>query len=341
MAKMDGEKVVNLSRSNLDLFPDVEQADIVSELLLQHNRITILPRCICDFQNLTTLNISNNGMTYLSPELCRLTKLKTLVARNNYFENVSLPKELALMQSLEVVNLSGNQLTEFPKQLTQLPRLRALFLGANNIKSIPSSIGNLTSLKILYLGGNCLQQIPFEIGLLSSLVSLILADNRLKSLPPTFASLQHLESLNLHNNQLSILPPEIVTLNLVELSLRNNPLVVRFVQDLVFEPPSLLELAGRVVKVRNVGYSASELPHSLRQYLDTAQRCVNPKCKGVYFTSKVKHVKFVDFCGKYHIPLQEYLCSPTCTTYPAICSSSSEDESEEEVGVKIKKVLLG
>ena len=44
-------KVVNLSMSNLDLFPDVEQADIVSELLLQHNRITILPRCICDFQN--------------------------------------------------------------------------------------------------------------------------------------------------------------------------------------------------------------------------------------------------------------------------------------------------
>ena len=62
---------------------------------------------------------------------------------------------------------------------------------------------------------------------------------------------------------------------------------------------------------------------------------------GVYFTSRVKHVKFVDFCGKYHIPLQEYLCSPTCTDYPAIWSSSSEDESEEEVDIKIKKVLLG
>ena len=130
------------------------------------------------------------------------------------------------------------------------------------------------------MGGNCLQQIPHEIGRLSNLVSLILADNRLKSLPPTFASLQQLKSLNLHNNQLSLLPPEIVTLNLVELSLRNNPLVVRFVQDLVFEPPSLLELAGRVIKVRNVGYETSELPRSLRQYLDSAQRCVNPKCKG-------------------------------------------------------------
>lgn len=25
-------------------------------------------------------------------------------------------------------------------------------------------------------------------------------------------------------------------------------------------------------------------------------------------------MKFVDFCGKYRLPLLQYLCSPTCTT---------------------------
>ena len=134
---------MDLSMSHLDLFPTVDQPDTVSELLIQHNRITILPRCICDFQNLTSLNISNNDMTYLSPEICRLTKLKKLVARNNYFENASLPKEIGLMKSLELVNFGGNQLTEFPSPLTQLPELRALYLGANSITSIPSSIGYL------------------------------------------------------------------------------------------------------------------------------------------------------------------------------------------------------
>ena len=92
--------------------------------------------------------------------------------------------------------------------------------------------------------------------------------------------LRDLESLSLHNNQLSTLPPDIIKLNLVELSLRNNPLVVRFVQDMTYEPPSLLELAGRVVKIKKLKYSPEDLPGNLVEYLNEAQHCVNPKCKG-------------------------------------------------------------
>lgn len=33
---------------------------------------------------------------------------------------------------------------------------------------------------------------------------------------------------------------------------------------------------------------------------------------GVYFSSRVETVKFVDFCGKYRVPLLQYLCSPHC-----------------------------
>ena len=89
-------------------------------------------------------------------------------------------------------------------------------------------------------------------GLLSQLVSLILCDNRLVTLPSSLAYLRNLQSLSLHNNRLSTLPTGIVTLNLVELSLRNNPLVVRFVQEMTYDPPSLLELAGRVAKVKKL-----------------------------------------------------------------------------------------
>ena len=133
---------------------------------------------------------------------------------------------------------------------------------------------------MLYLGGNKLTELPEEVGYLSSLVSLYLCDNQLTSLPRSMVGLRHLQSLSLHNNQISTLPPEIVKLNLVELSLRNNPLVVRFVQDMVIDPPSLLELAGRVIKVKNIHYKPNDLPVNLIDYLDSAQRCVNPKCKG-------------------------------------------------------------
>ena len=55
-------------------------------------------------------------------------------------------------------------------------------------------------------------------------------------------------------------------------------------------------------------------------------------------------MKFVDFCGKYRLPLLEYLCSPLCKSRPLVVSSSSESDSEDEtfapVVSKMKKVLL-
>lgn len=130
------------------------------------------------------------------------------------------------------------------------------------------------------MGGNRLADVPDELGDLPRLCSLVLCDNRLESVPRSLASLHHLQSLSLHNNRLSTLPPEIVSLNLQELSLRNNPLVVRFVEEMAFEPPSLLELAGRTIKMKNIPYSEDDLPRSLVTYLNSAQHCVNPKCQG-------------------------------------------------------------
>lgn len=69
-------------------------------------------------------------------------------------------------------------------------------------------------------------------------------------------------------------------MQLQELSLRGNPLVVRFVKDMTYDPPSLLELAGRTIKSRNLTYSMQDLPSHLVTYLDLASKCPNPKCAG-------------------------------------------------------------
>lgn len=137
-------------------------------------------------------------------------------------------------------------------------------------------------------------------------------------------------------------------LNLQELSLRENPLVVRFVRDLTFNPPSLLELSGRTVKTSGITYSAENIPHHLVKYLDSARRCVNPLCSGVYFGEHVKHVKFVDFCGKYRLPFEQYLCSPHLSDIKwdeSSSSSQSTSSSDEEMdGLRqdrLKRVLLG
>lgn len=54
---------------------------------------------------------------------------------------------------------------------------------------------------------------------------------------------------------------------------------------------------------------------------------------GVFFNNRVEHVKFVDFCGKYRLPLLQYLCSRKCI--------ESRDGDEVVSGAMIRKVLLG
>lgn len=63
---------------------------------------------------------------------------------------------------------------------------------------------------------------------------------------------------------------------------------------------------------------------------------------GVYFTSRVESVKFVDFCGKYRLPLMQYLCSPTCTEMPVVsCQSDTETDDEDSAKAMMRRVLLG
>lgn len=81
---------------------------------------------------------------------------------------------------------------------------------------------------------------------------------------------------------------------MLQLSLRENPLVVRFVQEISLHPPSLLELSARVIRAANVPFDSSELPKSMNDYLNTAHCCVNPKCKGY------THQKGINFEHKFY-----------------------------------------
>ena len=197
-------------------------------------------------------------------------------------------------------------------------------------------------LTFLYLGGNRLTHIPSELGQLSSLSALILCGNQLQFLPKELTKLSNLQSLRLHDNQLQTLPQGLMKLtNLRELSLRNNPLVLRFVKEWPNTVPTLLELSGRCVKKNSIPYTRELIPGVLVEYLNRAQHCDNPRCNGVYFTSRVQSVKFVDFCGKYRVPLMHYLCSAMCVSDDTSYSSSSEDEADEAAKYRMKKVLLG
>lgn len=313
---------------------------------LHHNRLATFPRTLGSFLNIHTLDLSNNNLQSLSDDILRITGLKVLLVRGNLLDVDSLPKDMSVLASLEVLNISGNQFVALPPQIFDLVSLRELYVGGNRLEGVPKDIGRLAKLEALYLGGNALQEIPAEVGKLQNLRSLVLSQNKLVTLPSSLSCLRKLRSLAIHDNLLTTLPPCIIRLeNLIELSLRGNPLVVRFVRDMTYDPPSLQELAARCVKTHRIPFSREDVPESLLFYLDSAQRCVNPKCKGVYFDTRVEHIKFVDFCGKYRIPLLQYLCSSKCSSQLSSSTTSESETSDDETNnvdmSRLRRVLLG
>ena len=288
-------------------------------------------------RNLTLLDLSNNQIRSLPEAMPELRSLTHLYLRNNLLGDQDLPKDFGTMRlTLRDLNLSGNRFTTLPPSLLTLHGLRNLFIGGNRITHLPRGIKEFKRLRVLYLGGNFLKELPDEIHYLTHLVALILADNQIHSLPDSICDLKRLQCLQLHQNQLKTLPHNLVRLKqLRELSLRDNPLVVQFIRDMVFQPSSLIELAARVLKIHKVPYEPWELPPELHHFMKDCHKCVNPACQGVFFNSKVEHVKFVDFCGKYRVPLMQYLCSSRChDDKPAVVNSDLESH-------KMKRILLG
>ncbi|EDV38624.1 uncharacterized protein Dana_GF19554 [Drosophila ananassae] len=327
----------------------------IETMLLNHNRLVGLPRLLQQFANLKILDLSSNAITQLPDAVCQLP-LVTLIAKNNLLTNGSLPKSLLSKQvsnaggtvggsTLKELNLSGNQLTHFPEQVTELRQLKYLYLGGNKISTVSKDIWKMQSLHVLSLGGNLISEVPESVGSLNQLQALVLCDNLIEILPTSIARLKNLKSLLLHKNRLRHLPKDIVALkNLTELSLRDNPLVVRFVQDMALKPPTLLELAGRMVKASGQRPGPYDIPRTLAEYLNSANCCVNPNCKGVFFDNRVEHIKFVDFCGKYRVPLLQYLCSSKCIEpeEPARgIAPLQANVSSASSGFMMRKVLLG
>lgn len=141
-------------------------------------------------------------------------------------------------------------------------------------------MNTIFNMQILYLGGNQLEHLPDDIGKLFALTMLYLGDNKLSCVPTTLSYLSRLTTLNLHNNLLTSLPTDVCYLitcnimlnffvfrcsdtnmqilnlvNLRQLSLRGNPLVSSFIQDMPLQPPSLLELCARQIRKSHVPVS--------------------------------------------------------------------------------------
>ncbi|WP_448694126.1 leucine-rich repeat-containing protein kinase family protein [Pseudomonas rhizophila] len=167
------------------------------------------------------------------------------------------PREIFdLADSLEVLNLSGNQLTALPDDLHRLPHLRVLFCSDNHFIELPECLGRCAALTMvgfkanriervpgtalppllrwLILTDNRISQLPQELGQRPHLQKLMLAGNRLQQLPTSLGQCHRLELLRIAANQLTELPQWLLELpSLSWLAYAGNPLETQANADLL------------------------------------------------------------------------------------------------------------
>lgn len=127
------------------------------------------------------------------------------------------PEEIfALADSLEILNLSGNRLTDLPADLPRLRKLRILFCSDNPFTTLPEVLGDCPQLEMVGFKANRIRHLPAA-ALPPRLRWLILTDNRLERLPAELGDCSRLQKLMLAGNQLQSLPRHLAGLSRLEL----------------------------------------------------------------------------------------------------------------------------
>ncbi len=118
----------------------------------------------------------------------------------------NFPREIFdLSDTLELLDLSGNKLSELPNDFGRLKKLRILFLSGNKFTEIPQVLAECPDLTMIGFKSNQITLWP-EDAMPAKVRWLILTDNRIEKLPDSIGKLKYLQKLMLAGNQISTLP---------------------------------------------------------------------------------------------------------------------------------------
>ena len=127
---------------------------------------------------------------------------------------------LEFAETLEVLDLSGNALSDLPPELEQLTKLKIIFASNNQFTHLPEVLGKLPNLEMVGFKTNKIKEVS-EASLPSQLRWLILTDNEIEVLPNSLGERPRLRKLALAGNRIKQLPnsmENLVNLELIRLS---------------------------------------------------------------------------------------------------------------------------
>jgi hypothetical protein len=147
--------------------------------------------------NIETLQQLESGRLAGSKQLklcCGLTEFPTAI--------------FSLADTLEILDLSGNNLSSLPDDFARLKKLKILFLSDNNFTVFPEVLSQCESLEMIGFKANKIHSIS-ETALPVQTRWLILTNNQLTAIPTSIGKCYWMQKLALAGNKLTALPKEL------------------------------------------------------------------------------------------------------------------------------------
>ncbi|NOJ15529.1 leucine-rich repeat-containing protein kinase family protein [Vibrio splendidus] len=171
---------------------------------------------------------------------------------------------LELADSLEVLDLSGNQLSDLPEELSQLTNLRIIFASNNLFTHLPDVLGTLPKLEMVGFKTNQINTVS-EQSLPAQLRWLILTDNAIEVLPHSLGERPRLQKLALAGNKIRVLPESMENLSSLEL--------VRLSANQLTEFPEFLIKLPKLAWLAFAGNPFCKHPSSLDSVPTVSSQC--------------------------------------------------------------------
>lgn len=219
-------EIADLQNCGLEEVPKdlLKHGQTLHTVKLNSNNLTSLPAEFYNMWKIKNLEIWDNDLEKLSPDIGNLCSLVHLNISRNLL--VGLPLEIENCQELVYADFSSNPLSEFPEDLTRMYHLRQLYLNDTNLERLPRQFGRMSKLEVLEVRENFLSDLPETCSHMTLLLQLNIGCNQFERLPPVVTNLINLEELWVDMNALSTLPRSISNLaHLRVLDLSENRLL--------------------------------------------------------------------------------------------------------------------